>query len=546
VADHAIWPGTTADCLEECESMGGSRTGERVDDLPAIRDRLTKLSSSGAADARGKQGALPGAIRRLHGAGTVAGPAITAHCGAGAVSAVLASFEQATAGQILVAQGTGEWAYFGELTGAEAVRIGLAAVVVDGYVRDLERLSTLELPIFARGLTSQGGRPTGPGEVGVPLRIGDAEVRTGDWIVADADGVVVIPQEDLDDVVSRAEAIAAGEAACWDTVLGGASLLDQPYQDGTILRQAIRSRADGSTAPDRSASHGSRDASTSPGAPVPEGTARIGPEELLAALALPAQGRVFDLGTELATGMPVGPIEAFGGFRITPYRTPKCIASPDNAPGFDFSMELIQGSPHIGTHFDAPAHIQSFGKVFGGHRAADVYDDFGWRENGIHTVPPVITRGVLLDIPALLEVPRLPDLFEVTVDHVQRALEREQVEVRRGDAVLVRTGKMADYHGDGSTYFDAGPGIGVDAALWLFERGMAVLGSDTSATEPYPFPDPDNTVHRAMLVERGIFLAEILCLDELAGANAYEFLFVCLPLKFHGGTGSWVRPVAVV
>jgi kynurenine formamidase len=184
--------------------------------------------------------------------------------------------------------------------------------------------------------------------------------------------------------------------------------------------------------------------------------------------------------------------------------------------------------------------------VFGGHKAADVYDDFGWRENGIHTVPPVITRGVLLDIPALLEVPRLPDLFEITVDHVRQTLEREQVEVRRGDAVLVRTGKMADYHGDGGTYFAAGPGIGVEAALWLFERGMAVLGSDTSATEPYPFPDPDNTVHRAMLVERGVFLAEILWLDELAGASAYEFLFVCLPLKFRGGTGSWVRPVAIV
>ena len=114
----------------------------------------------------------------------------------GAVSAVLASFEQATAGQILVAQGTGEWAYFGELTGAEAVRIGLAAVVVDGFVRDLERLSTLELPIFARGLTPQGGRATGPGEVDVPLRIGEAVVRSGDWIVADADGVVVIPKEE--------------------------------------------------------------------------------------------------------------------------------------------------------------------------------------------------------------------------------------------------------------------------------------------------------------------------------------------------------------
>jgi regulator of RNase E activity RraA/kynurenine formamidase len=526
--------------------MRGSTPGEGMEDLPTIRDRLSRLSSSGAADARGKRGALPGAIRRLHGAGTVAGPAITARCAPGAVSAVLGSLEQATAGQILVAQGTGEWAYFGELTGAEAVRIGLAAVVVDGFVRDLERLNTLALPIFARGSTSQGGRPTGQGEVGVPLRIGDAEVRTGDWIVADADGVVVIPKEDLDDVISRAEEISATEAACWDRVLGGTSLLDQPYQDGTILREAIRHVGDALTAPDQSATGDPPDSSTRPAAPVPEGTARIGAEELLAGLALPAQGRVFDLGTELATGMPVGPIEAFGGFRITPYRTPKCIASPGDAPGFDFSMELIQGSPHIGTHFDAPAHIQSFGKVFGGHRAADVYDDFGWRENGIHTVPPVITRGVMLDIPALLEVPRLPDLFEITVDHVQQTLEREQVEVRRGDAVLVRTGKMADYHGDGGSYFAAGPGIGVEAALWLFERGMAVLGSDTSATEPFPFPDPDNTVHRAMLVERGIFLAEILCLDELADASAYEFLFVCLPLKFHGGTGSWVRPVAVL
>ncbi len=281
-------------------------------------------------------------------------------------------------------------------------------------------------------------------------------------------------------------------------------------------------------------------------APTPAGTARLGPDQLLAALALPREGRVFDLGTELATGMPVGPIEAFGGFRITPYRTPHCIAHPDEAPGFDFSMDLIQGSPHLGSHFDAPAHIQVHGRVFGGRRAADVYGDFGWEANGIDTVPPVLTRGVLLDVPALLGRERLPDLFEVTVAHVEGCLERQGVTLRSGDAVLVRTGKMADYHGDGSVYYASGPGVGVEAALWLNEQGIAILGSDTSATEPYPFPDPDDTVHRALLVERGVFLVEILCLDELAQAQAYEFLFVCLPLKFRGGTGSWVRPVAVV
>lgn len=281
-------------------------------------------------------------------------------------------------------------------------------------------------------------------------------------------------------------------------------------------------------------------------APVPAGKARLGPAQALAALRLPQEGRVFDLGTELATGMPVGPIEAFGGFRITPYRTPRCVSRPDEASGFDFSMDLIQGSPHVGSHFDALAHIQSFGKVFGGEDAASVYGDFGWQANGIETVPPVISRGVLLDVPALLEMDRLPDLFEVTIDHVERCLERQRVEIEPGDVVLVRTGKMADYHGDGSLYFSAGPGVGVEAAVWLDGRGIVALGTDTSATEPFPFPDENDTVHRALLVERGVYLIEILQLDELAAAEIYEFLFLCLPLKFKGATGSWVRPVAVV
>ena len=281
-------------------------------------------------------------------------------------------------------------------------------------------------------------------------------------------------------------------------------------------------------------------------APVPASAERLGPEQLLAALALPTHGRVFDLGTELATGMPVGPADSFSGFRITPYRTPQCLARPGEPPAFDFSMDLIQGSPHVGSHIDAPAHVQSFGRVFGGHRAADVYDDFGWLANGIETAPPVLTRGVLLDVPALLGSDRLPDGFEITVEHVQGCLERQRVTLRHGDAVLVRTGKMADYHGDGSAYFGAGPGVGVEAARWLDAQGMAILGSDTSATEPYPFPDPADTVHRALLVERGVHLVEILRLDELAEAHAYEFLFVCLPLKLRGATGSWVRPVAVI
>lgn len=205
-----------------------------------LQVRLARLSSSGVADARGKKGVLPGVIRRLHGQGTFAGPMVTASCNEGFVSAVLMALGRAKPGDVLVAQGGGEWAYFGELTGAEAVRIGLAGIVVDGLVRDMERLATLDLPIFARGLTPQGGRPTGPGETGVSVRIGDVDVCDGDWVVGDMDGLTVIPKAELEETVAQAESIAAAEIACWERVLAGASLLDQPYQDGTILREATR------------------------------------------------------------------------------------------------------------------------------------------------------------------------------------------------------------------------------------------------------------------------------------------------------------------
>lgn len=271
----------------------------------------------------------------------------------------------------------------------------------------------------------------------------------------------------------------------------------------------------------------------------------VAQDRVVDALRLPSSGRVFDLGTELAMDMPVGPIEWCGGFRLSQYLTPKALTNPDDPPVFDSSVELIQGCLHIGSHFDALAHIQSSGKVHGGEAIADVYGDFGWAANGIETVAPVLARGLLLDVPALLGVERLPDLFEVTVEHVQGCLERQRVAIGTGDTVLVRTGKMADYHGDGSAYFSSGPGVGVEAAIWMHEQGMAILGSDTSATEPFPFPDIGNTVHKAMLVERGVYLIEILSLDQLAAAGVHEFLFVCLPLKLRGATGSWVRPVAV-
>ena len=113
--------------------------------------------------------------------------------------------------------------------------------------------------------------------------------------------------------------------------------------------------------------------------------------------------------------------------------------------------------------------------------------------------------------------------------------------------MLVRSGWFgAWYASDPDAYFASQPGVGPDAALWLYERGMALLGTDTSGTEVIPMPDLERTTHGVLLVERGVHLIEIPDLEALAAEPAFEFLFVCLPLRITGATGSWLRPVAVV
>ena len=121
-------------------------------------------------------------------------------------------------------------------------------------------------------------------------------------------------------------------------------------------------------------------------------------------------------------------------------------------------MELIIGSPHVGTHFDGLAHIQSFGKTHGGHAARDVFDDFGWRANGLEEAAPVVCRGILLDVAAAKGGACLPDGYEITPDD-DACFISQATYLRPGDAVLVRTGWFAaHYERDPDAYFASAAG----------------------------------------------------------------------------------------
>lgn len=171
---------------------------------------------------------------------------------------------------------------------------------------------------------------------------------------------------------------------------------------------------------------------------------RISDEVVRGALGLPRAGRVYDLGLELNSRIPHNP--EFVRFAMSFTHTPEGTGA---LSPFQYSVESVFGALHVGTHIDSFIHIQKDGRVYGGHLASESRDDRGWKRHGIETVPPILGRAICLDIPGLKGLGRLPDRYEVTVDDLKQELARTGLEIRSGDIVIVRTGKIQDFGDEG-------------------------------------------------------------------------------------------------
>lgn len=279
--------------------------------------------------------------------------------------------------------------------------------------------------------------------------------------------------------------------------------------------------------------------------------ADLTPEMVRDAVALVRDGIVIDLGIPLdATLLPPGDPDFNQPIVRSDVMTPEAWNARLHTGSDGFHLDAIAGSIHQGTHLDALVHVVSDGRVFGDRDAGASRTSDGWSFGGVETVPPIVTRGVLIDIVATRDGVPLGGATEVTIADVDAALAASGATIRAGDAVLLRTGKIRELRTARDTFLDAQPGIGVDAAIHLAEAGMAVFGSDTGGSEPQPIRDWSRTVHVELLTRRGIHLIEWMDLDPLAGrlatAGRTDFLFMVAPLRIPGATGSWVRPIAIL
>lgn len=254
---------------------------------------------------------------------------------------------------------------------------------------------------------------------------------------------------------------------------------------------------------------------------------------------------IVDLGRQLRVGMPQSPNHP--AFWHTLPRRHGDMVRPD---GGSAANDMITTGTHVGTHIDALSHVSHNGKMYGGIDAEDAGRGGKYEELGVHTIAPMVRRGVLLDIPASRGVSRCAGGDEITVDDLEAACRVQDVEVRSGDVVLIRSG-WGQLFAEGEPYLgrtSGVPGIGEAGAQWLAGRGVHAVGADTIAFERLA-PGGGHTLlpaHRVLLVESGIYIVEALDLEALAARRCHEFTFVLVPLNIYGATGSPVRPIAVV
>ncbi|MEP0985626.1 cyclase family protein [Ekhidna sp.] len=294
------------------------------------------------------------------------------------------------------------------------------------------------------------------------------------------------------------------------------------------------------------------------------GTSPWGPEDEIGTLNLMTEvsqlqvfskinsGKAYDLSVDYFVGMPSFHALGDPGYQYWLTHTPHgTIVDNPNGMGevmnrkVSYTGDAISMYTHMGTHIDALNHFGLNGKIWNGFTPEEHLGDKGWKKTGAETIPPIIARGVMIDVKSSKGT--LPNNYRITAKDLQDALKKQRVGLEPGDVVVIRTGQ-AEFYQDANHYLDNYPGISLDAVKWLIEdQGIMLLGADNLSFEAFPPEREDNwvPVHTYLLAEKGVMFIEQMYLEELANDEVYEFAFIAASLKLKGASGSPMRPIAL-
>ncbi len=263
---------------------------------------------------------------------------------------------------------------------------------------------------------------------------------------------------------------------------------------------------------------------------------RITPAKVAGAARLVKRGQIYQLGRLYEHGMPIPGKRHFSltipGLPTGPPMGSNHIVSND---------ELVSGEiGQVGTQFDGLGHVgvRSGGEdyFYNGNKLSEFGDTYGLKKLGVENAGAFFTRGILLDVCGLTGKDRLPAGYVISPEEIAACLKIAKLEIEEGDVVLIRTGHGKLWMKDNATYGVGEPGIGLDAAKYLTDRKVSLIGADTWAIEAVPHERADLAfpVHQWDLTKNGVYHLENLDLEQLAADGVHEFCFVFSPLRLKG------------
>lgn len=286
----------------------------------------------------------------------------------------------------------------------------------------------------------------------------------------------------------------------------------------------------------------------------------ITPERVLSALHSVQHGIIYDLGVELdrESFLWAGHVST----EVLSFRSAEGLKrQKDLAPlgedpeGISFQTSMVMLSDHAGAQLDGLSHatVGPDDHWYNGFTVAEHGSDFGPRKAGAEKIPPIVSRGVLIDVAGFLDVEELDPSHAIDSAELEGALNAQNTVLQPGDVALVRTGAMRHWGVRGHDVEAIGAadtaGLTLDAARWLVEQcGAMLIGGDTSTLEVVPPTDGDgpSPVHEYLLIEQGVHMGELHNLEKLAAESVHEFVYIALCPPVAGTTAGFaLRPIAI-
>jgi kynurenine formamidase len=270
----------------------------------------------------------------------------------------------------------------------------------------------------------------------------------------------------------------------------------------------------------------------------------LSPEGVLEAVKLVKTGRTYALGIETGRDTPAYGSRSFELFAVASGDGTGTALGKNKGTFNDDWMLTWLG---IGTQIDGLGHFGIDHVYYNGNRVEDFWRADGVTKFGTHTLPPIVTRGVLLDAAGHEGVEMLPGGTVVRRADLKAIAEKQGIAIRRGDVVLLHTGWQSLARSDPERFLAEEPGLDVDGAEYLASLGVVAVGSDTWGLDALPNPDPELMfpAHQVLLAKHGIYILENVRTDQLAADRAHEFLFVLGQPRFVGAVQMVVNPVAI-